>query len=115
MSDMDVNDYRPGVLYRPGRPSREDYEESIADLRDAMTQLAPDGDNCAVCHDSGHQAWECHHNPLVMARKAVALESAWRCFHCDAVFTDEDAARAHFGRNEFEDAACQRGHGEGSR
>tara|TARA_R100001244_G_scaffold2541_1_gene3939 strand:+ start:13123 stop:13446 length:324 start_codon:yes stop_codon:yes gene_type:complete len=30
----------------------------------------------------------------------------WRCFHCDEVFTDEDAAREHFGTVECEDPIC---------
>ena len=31
----------------------------------------------------------------------------WRCFHCDEVFTDEDAAREHFGPTQHSTAACQ--------
>jgi hypothetical protein len=30
----------------------------------------------------------------------------WRCFHCCEVFTDEAAAREHFGATEAADAAC---------
>ncbi|PWJ88446.1 hypothetical protein C8D77_111169 [Mesorhizobium loti] len=32
---------------------------------------------------------------------------AWRCFHCDEVFTDERCARDHFGRDETCEPACQ--------
>jgi hypothetical protein len=31
---------------------------------------------------------------------------AWRCFHCGETFTDEVAARLHFGRDERSEAAC---------
>lgn len=31
---------------------------------------------------------------------------AWRCFHCDEVFTDEAAARLHFGESEVQDPLC---------
>lgn len=31
----------------------------------------------------------------------------WRCFHCDEVFTTEDAARLHFGETECQSPACQ--------
>lgn len=31
----------------------------------------------------------------------------WRCFHCDEAFTDEAAARDHFGRSERQSPACQ--------
>jgi hypothetical protein len=66
----------PTVVHRTGRPTVADYDEAIETLRIAKTQIVMDGKNCAVCHDSGHQAWECHHNPLVRARWAVLYE-AW--------------------------------------
>ena len=31
----------------------------------------------------------------------------WCCFHCDEVFTDERAARAHFGADEEAVPACR--------
>lgn len=30
----------------------------------------------------------------------------WRCFHCDEMFTNEDAARDHFGRDDWSTPAC---------
>lgn len=33
--------------------------------------------------------------------------AAWRCFHCDEMFTDKGAALEHFGRSESADPACQ--------
>jgi hypothetical protein len=32
---------------------------------------------------------------------------AWRCFHCDEVFVDRDAAREHFGPTEHDRPGCQ--------
>jgi len=84
-----------------GRITAEEYDEAIRDLQDAKMQLQPDGNNCAVCHDSGHQAWECHHNPLVMARRGVKAELEWRCFHCGTVCHTQEAAVAHFGKPEL--------------
>lgn len=46
------------------RFTRAQYEKAIEDLRSGMEQLAPDGLGCAICTDSGHQAWECAFNPL---------------------------------------------------
>ncbi|CAE6822220.1 hypothetical protein R70006_06256 [Paraburkholderia domus] len=86
----------------------EEYDEAIRDLQNAKTQLRPDGNNCAVCHDSGHQAWECHHNPLVMARRGVKAEMEWRCFHCGFVCHTAEAAVEHFGKSEDEVARCLR-------
>jgi hypothetical protein len=40
------------------------YDQAIVALRDAREQLVPDACPCRICHDTGHQAWECGHNPL---------------------------------------------------
>lgn len=34
-------------------------------------------------------------------------QPAWRCFHCDEVFTGADDARLHFGPSEHSTPACQ--------
>jgi len=47
------------------RFTKEQYEKAIEALKDGMTQLEPNGDNCHICHDSGHAAFECGWNPLV--------------------------------------------------
>lgn len=94
------NEIEPSVVYR-GKPGEQitlqDYIEASSAIRDAAMQLEPDGNCCRVCGDSGHQAWECHHNPLVMARRGAQKEQEWRCFHCGAVFTNPADASEHFG------------------
>ena len=59
------------------------YEEAICCLEMAKDQIEPDGRCCAICGDSGHQAFECGHNPLVamvicerLARDAEQLHEA---------------------------------------
>lgn len=47
------------------RFTNRQYDEAIAALEGAKSQLEPDGNSCAVCGDSGHMAMECGHNPLV--------------------------------------------------
>jgi uncharacterized protein with PIN domain len=103
-------DHLGSVVRRRGSGliTADEYDEAIRELQAAKTQLKPDGNNCAVCHDSGHQAWECHHNPLVMARRGVKAEMEWRCFHCGDVFHTDTEARAHFGKSEDEVARCLR-------
>ena len=86
-------------------PKRE-YREAIESLKLAMTQLQPDGSCCVVCGDNDHQAWECLHNPLVMARKGFKLEYSWRCFHCGRVYVDIDKATEHFGDRDSEKPTC---------
>jgi len=95
-----------GVIYRTGRPTARDYSGAIEDLWLASRQLEPNGLSCSVCGDGGHQAWECDHNPLVMARRAVQQQATWRCFHCGAEFTDADAAAEHFGDRDDPAPAC---------
>jgi hypothetical protein len=41
--------------------------------------------------------------------KHVERWKYWRCFHCDEVFTTEEAAREHFGEDPGEPTACLRG------
>lgn len=66
-------------------------------LEDAIKQHQNTSLGCSVCYDSGHTAEQCHHNPLVMARRASFSCRTWRCFHCDQVFTDTTKAEEHFG------------------
>jgi len=47
------------------RFTRAQYEEVLANIKDAMLQLEPDGRCCTICHDTGHMAWECGRNPLL--------------------------------------------------
>lgn len=50
--------------------SEENYQETLFTIACAMWYLAcheqtrPDGQSCAVCGDTGHQAMECHHNKI---------------------------------------------------
>jgi hypothetical protein len=92
-----VADIQPSVVYRVGPLSAADYDEAVEALREARTQLEPDGRGCVVCGDTGHQAMECHHNPLVLARRHATAEDVWKCFHCGDKFTTEADARRHFG------------------
>jgi hypothetical protein len=40
------------------------YDAAIEALIAAKGQIAPDAQRCRICHDTGHMAWECGHNPL---------------------------------------------------
>lgn len=42
-----------------------------------------------------------------MSGASELVERAWRCFHCDDVFTSERCAAAHFGRDESCEPACR--------
>lgn len=57
------------------------YDEAIANLQLARTQLEPDGHCCAVCGDSGHTAYECGHNPLLAQHYCVRLTTEVRQLH----------------------------------
>jgi len=103
--DTPYDQLLPGVLYRTGLTAA-DYDEAIQALKDAKTQSDHPSDGCTVCGDSGHQANQCHHNPLLMARRAVMASNVWRCYHCNAVFTNHAEAETHFGKSENEVARC---------
>ncbi len=59
------------------RFTQQQYDEAIANLQLAKQQLEPDARNCVICHDSGHMAFECGHNPLVAMQicKNIAKQS----------------------------------------
>lgn len=59
----------------------EQYETAIKALQDGMTQLEPDGDSCHICHDTGHQAWECGFNPLVAMMLCHAIAAQPHALH----------------------------------
>lgn len=94
---------RPSVVYRTGRLTKEDYNEAIETLIGARDE--DPSKMCGSCHDTGHTAETCHHNPLVLARRGGKKEHEFRCFHCGGVFEDS-VAQEHFGRNEYEEPAC---------
>jgi hypothetical protein len=89
-----------------------DYSKAIDDLTRAREQMrkirAGEGyDACAVCEDA-HHAGLCHHNPLLLAVLGgeALLGAVWKCYHCGAVYTDEQSAANHFGRTPDDPASC---------
>ena len=86
-------------------PTKNLYLKAIENLKLGMIQLEPDGNCCSVCGDDGHQAWECHHNPL--SRNYMYREH-WRCFHCNQIFYNVDDAHEHFGDSEKDEPSSCR-------
>jgi hypothetical protein len=97
----------PSVVYRKGAPTLQDYRDAIESLQRGMEQLEPNGDCCSVCGDTDHQAFECHHNPIIRARQHVHDCRTWRCYHCGFATSDHEKAREHFGPDEWTAPACQ--------
>lgn len=95
-----------GVCYREGPITNADYNEAIEDLLRAKRQDECRHQCCSICEDSGHTAEFCHHNPLILARRWAAATQVWCCYHCGYVATNDEEARAHFGANDQETAAC---------
>jgi hypothetical protein len=108
MDNLTERDLR-GVCYRPGKPTLADYDEAIRDLQEGRDQIASGSlMGCDICGDSGHAPQDaiCLHDPLLLARQWTAATSVWCCYHCGYVATNDAEAKAHFGRNEFDAAAC---------
>lgn len=94
-------DLVPGPMWTVG-----DYLDALGKIQEGLKQLKPDGNPCAICGDDGHQAWECHHNPLVMMARAKKADAEWRCYNCGKIFTDESSAHIHFGLNASDPPGC---------
>jgi hypothetical protein len=94
--------------------SREHYIEAIKDLQRGLAQLdsvsrGEAQDDCAICGDTDHTAGQCwFHNPLLLASvgSEAIIGNCWRCFHCSAVFLDEQSAKRHFGEESDDIARC---------
>jgi hypothetical protein len=56
---------------------------------------------CPICH--GNRAAY----PQAPSGQQAEPTVPWRCFHCDATFTDSAEAQDHFGRSEYSQPACQ--------
>lgn len=65
-------------------------EDWLAPLRDGL-----------LCWTEGQRAVV---ERILQEHDAAPLQ--WRCFHCDEVFTDEAAAREHFGNDLGAQAGC---------
>lgn len=81
-------------------PTRADLS-LIEELRGALEKLnsmIPQFANCDPMRPIIRAA-------LASIGKGAGEQKLWRCFHCDQVFTDEFAARQHFGQLE-ESPAC---------
>lgn len=57
------------------------YAKAIAHLNDARTQLEPNGHGCHCCGGSGHQAFECGHNPLVAMAMCREISTRAEALH----------------------------------
>lgn len=75
---------------------KKEYVIIMSALEEAMNQLKPDGNCCAVCGDNDHQAWECNHNPAVLFKRYWNSPVLFKCFHCGKDF-NEETAEEHFG------------------
>ena len=59
----------------------QDYQTAIESLRLGITQLEPDGNECAICGDGGHQAMECGRNPLLAQECCVTIAKQSEALH----------------------------------
>lgn len=83
----------------------------VARLRD---EVQNDCEDCACVGEK--KQFHCHRHKALLADADAYLAATaeepsgvvpWRCFHCDDMFTDEHAARLHFGPDEGSQPACK--------
>jgi hypothetical protein len=43
----------------------------------------------------------------LLSEREPAVAQGWRCFHCEATFTDAESAREHFGNSERQGPICE--------
>lgn len=91
----------------------EHYAEVLALLERARAQMrsirAGEAQReCAVCGDGGHTVEECHRNPLLLSivGRDALTGVVFKCFHCGAIYCDEQSAATHFGERPDRPAAC---------
>lgn len=63
------------------RFTAQQYQTAIINLQQGLGHLEPDGNNCTICGDSGHQAFECGFNPLYAMHSCQTVAQAARDFH----------------------------------
>jgi hypothetical protein len=99
-----------------GEITEAHYTEVMDRLRAGLEQLrsmnrGESQDGCMVCGDNDHTAGGCwYFNPLHLTLVGIEalLGPNYRCFHCGALFTDEETAVAHFGKTPNSPAECLR-------
>lgn len=106
-----VHEIKPGVCYRDTWTS-EDYDEAIEALINAKKQRESIARGepqwaCEICSDTGHTAGQCHHEPLWLARQWTAATTVYVCYHCGLECKNDEEAKEHFGKNEYELVKCQ--------
>lgn len=90
------------------------YRENFPSDLPFLAKPFPPGPSNYATLEEAKAALIAHYEAKIAAALAPSLHQpapeagiAWRCFHCDEVFTDEQAARDHFGRDEGKLPACQ--------
>lgn len=58
------------------------------------------------CERAGEMAARAYELAQRFAGRSQGESVAWRCFHCDELFTDSEAAREHFGADQMAQPGC---------
>ena len=91
------------------RFSEHQYDQAIEALGSAREQLVPDACCCRICHDTGHMAWECGHNPLRAAAICEDLSQQAELLHTrlhaieDAMDSEDQAEAIALWREDVHD------------
>lgn len=97
-------------------PTKVDFESWASDAGyDTAHTYDPERSKWVFLNPMTADLWKAYCAALAQAPAATQPSDAgaavgvpqWRCFHCDATFTDTDTAREHFGPSEHSAPGCQ--------
>lgn len=85
-------------------PTARDWEMKAQGIESVIHYVVSKSDQSVLRHHAAEKRAEAKR---VENTAPQAQPEAWRCFHCDEVFTDRESAQEHFGVSQYKDPACQ--------
>lgn len=94
-----------------GAEARAEFEKTLSEMDEAVSRrVLRAQDDEFLPPDIAYIVARTHlldlYDAASVTRPPVGEPTAWRCFHCDEVFTIVEDARQHFGESELDEPGC---------